>query len=447
MTPLLVLKRKAKVKMTIRHRIIISVIAVLANLVFVSCDSNVESTRSFEPDIAENQQVEVLETTVDSEITTEPMPTIIATPQIPDTPDVTDKQVDEETYEPMEVHFIDVGEADSTLIICGEEAMLIDTGNPDMGTAVRLYLKKQNVTRLKYLLLTHSDKDHIGGAASVVSNVPIDNLFMCRYEKDNEVYLNLINEINYKNMTWSTPDVGTELALGDANITVIAPNRDYDNPNDSSIGVIIRHGEDSFIFTGDAETPAEEDILNNGLDLSADVYHVGHHGSRTASSDAFLDKINPEYAIISCETDNKYGHPHFEVMEKLQNRGVKLYRIDKQGTIIAYSDGKNITFNMDPSDDWEPGTVIESDDSASTQVKEALAEASQAPVEETDVRAIPKEEEKTEITYVLNTNTKKFHIPTCDSVNDMKEKNKMEVTLSREEIIEQGYKPCGKCKP
>lgn len=417
------------------------------SFIIASCDSNDASTRSFNPETVENQQTDLSDTSVEPEITTEPTPTVTEVPQISDIPDDTDQQLEEVAYEPMEVHFIDVGEADSTLIICGEDAMLIDAGTPDMGTAVRLYMKKQNVSRLKYLLLTHSDKDHIGGAASVISNVPIDNLFMCRYEKDNEVYLNLINEISYKNMTWTTPDVGTELTLGDANITVIAPNREYDNPNDSSIGVIIRHGEDSFIFTGDAETPAEEDIVNNGLDLSADVYKAGHHGSRTASSDAFLDKINPEYAIISCETDNKYGHPHFEVLEKFKNRGIKLYRTDKQGTIIAYSDGKDITFNIDPSEDWEPGTIVESDESASTQVKEAFAEASLAPPEETGTRAIPEVEEKPEITYVLNTNTKRFHYPSCDSVNDMKEKNKQEVTLSRDELIEQGYKPCGRCKP
>ena len=420
---------------------------LLMSFIIASCDSNDASTRSFNPETVENQQPDLSDTSVEPEITTEPTPTVTEAPQISDIPEDTDQQLEEVAYEPMEVHFIDVGEADSTLIICGEEAMLIDAGTPDMGTAVRLYMKKQNVSRLKYLLLTHSDKDHIGGAASVISNVPIDNLFMCRYEKDNEVYLNLINEINYKNMTWTTPDVGTELTLGDANITVIAPNREYDNPNDSSIGVIIRHGEDSFIFTGDAETPAEEDIVNNGLDLSADVYKAGHHGSRTASSDAFLDKINPEYAIISCETDNKYGHPHFEVLEKFKNRGIKLYRTDKQGTIIAYSDGKDITFNIDPSEDWEPGTIVESDESASTQVKEAFAEASLAPPEETGTRAIPEVEEKPEITYVLNTNTKRFHYPSCDSVNDMKEKNKQEVTLSRDELIEQGYKPCGRCKP
>ena len=420
---------------------------LLMSFIIASCDSNDASTRSFNPETVENQQTDLSETSVEPEITTEPTPTVTEAPQISDIPADTDQQLEEVAYEPMEVHFIDVGEADSTLIICGEEAMLIDAGTPDMGTAVRLYMKKQNVSRLKYLLLTHSDKDHIGGAASVISNVPIDNLFMCKYEKDNEVYLNLINEINYMNMTWTTPDVGTELTLGDANITVIAPNREYDNPNDSSIGVIIRHGEDSFIFTGDAETPAEEDIVNNGLDLSADVYKVGHHGSRTASSDAFLDKINPEYAIISCETDNKYGHPHFEVLEKFKNRGIKLYRTDKQGTIIAYSDGKDITFNIDPSEDWEPGTIVESDESASTQVKEAFAEASLAPPEETGTRAIHEVEEKQEITYVLNTNTKRFHYPSCDSVNDMKEKNKQEVTLSRDELIEQGYKPCGRCKP
>ena len=123
-------------------------------------------------------------------------------PTVTEAVEVIEEPIEEKTVEylPMEVHYIDVGEADSALVICGDEAMLIDAGNPDQGSEIRLYLKQQGVEKLKYLLLTHSDRDHIGGAASIVSNMDIDNLFMCRYEKDNDVYLNLINEIDYKSM-------------------------------------------------------------------------------------------------------------------------------------------------------------------------------------------------------------------------------------------------------
>lgn len=342
-------------------------------------------------------------------------------------------------YHQMEVHFIDVGEADSALIICGDEAMLVDTGTPDKGTAIRLYMKQHNVSKLKYLLLTHSDKDHIGGAASVISNVDIDNLFMCRYEKDNDVYMSMINEIDYKSMSWTTPEVGSEYELGDAVITIIAPNSEYDNPNDSSIAFVIRHGDNSFIFTGDAEETAEADIVNNGLDISADVYYVGHHGSYTSSTQAFLDKVNPKYAVISCAKDNEYGHPHIETMEKLNALGVSLFRTDDQGIIIAYSNGNEISFNVLPSDNWTNGNAPNAE-SASTQVKNAIAEASAAAEnEQTEVSE--------EITYVLNKNSMKFHKIGCDSVKDMAKKNREDVTLGRDEIIELGFTPCKRCNP
>lgn len=351
-----------------------------------------------------------------------------------------EETTEQPTMLPMEVHYIDVGEADSALIKCGDEAMLVDTGNPDQGSTIRLYLKQNNVEKLKYLLLTHSDRDHIGGAASVISNVDIDNLFMCSYEKDNEIYENMMNEIDYKSMKWSTPAVGSTYELGDAVITIIAPNAVYDNPNDSSIAFVIRHGEDSFIFTGDAEVAAEYDIVNNGLDIEADVYYVGHHGSHTSSTQEFLDKVSPTYAVISCAKENEYGHPHIETMEKLKAMDVKLFRTDDQGTIICYSDGSNITFNTEPSDNWANG-MAEVNESASTQVKQAMAEAKQN--SEVDAG----QESSEEITYVLNINSMKFHYPDCDSVNDMKEKNRQDVTLSREEIVELGYKPCQRCKP
>lgn len=377
---------------------------------------------------------------------------------------------------PLEVHFIDVGEADSALIICGDEAMLVDTGNPDQGTAIRLYMKKQKVDRLKYLLLTHSDRDHIGGAASVISNVGIDNLFMCRYEKDNEVYTNMINEIKYKNMSWSTPEVGSQYTLGDATITIIAPNKEYDNPNDSSIAFVIRHGTNSFIFTGDAEAPAESDIVNNGLDIAADVYYVGHHGSSTSSTQEFLNKVNPKYVVISCAKDNEYGHPHIETMDRLKAMGVALYRTDDQGTIICYSDGKELSFNTEPSTNWANGNS-ETNESASTQVKNGNAEESAdiengkneevttqidngnaKTVEDNKTEEVTtqidngnaetvEDSKSTEITYVLNTNTKKFHRVGCDSVNDMKAKNRQDVSITRDEVVGLGYVPCKRCKP
>lgn len=419
------------------RKIIFIFTACIALLGLVACVNAVESSDTLDESIViENDDIS-------EEIDTKDTSKIDGSLEIVPSKEVEEDETAEVQHKEilnMEVHYIDVGEADSALIICDDEAMLVDAGNPDQGTAIRLYLKQHNVEKLKYLLLTHSDRDHIGGAASVVSNVDIENLFMCRYEKDNDVYMNLINEIDYKNMTWSTPEVGSEYPLGDATITIIAPNRDYDNPNDSSIAFVIRHGENSFIFTGDAEAAAESDIVNNGLDISADVYYVGHHGSYTSSTQEFLDKVSPGYAVISCAKDNEYGHPHIETMVKLKAMGVELYRTDEQGDIICYSDGDNIEFNVEPSDNWSNGNS-EINESASTQVKQAMTEVTPVVEEEQEASV----EASREITYVLNTNSKKFHRTTCDSVNDMAQKNRRDVTLTREEIIEMGYIPCKRC--
>ncbi len=427
-----------------------AVIALMISLIMVGCS---ESTASSDVDVQ----------------LPSPEPMHVVTPYAEEDSDTISSENNDESLVKnnlsMEVHFIDVGEGDSTLIKCGEETMLIDAGDASMGTTVRLYLKKQGVDHLKYLLLTHSDRDHIGGAASVISNIDIDEIFMCRYEKDNDVYLNLLNEIDYKSMTWRTPDVGEILTLGDSEITVVAPNREYDNPNDSSIAVIIRHGDNSFLFTGDAETSAEEDILANGLDISADIYKVGHHGSRTATSQAFLNAVNPSYAIISCSAGNDYGHPHIETLEKLKNKGTLLYRTDMQGTIVALSDGKEITFDKQPTDDWSEGSANDAE-SASIQVKQmalATPEVEESSSEEESIReneglAAEVTEPNDgvtdrslpityEVTYVANTNTKKFHRPNCDGVTDIKQKNRWDTTLTRDELIEQGYEPCQRCNP
>lgn len=345
----------------------------------------------------------------------------------------------------MEVHYIDVGQGDATLIKCGNEAMLIDAGDGDHGSSVRLYMKKQGISELKYLLLTHSDADHIGGAASVITNVPIDTVFMCRYEKDNHTYDNLLNALFYKNLSWSTPDVGDIYTLGDAKFTVIAPNGIYSDPNNSSIAIILHHGNNGFLFTGDAEIEAENDIVKNGIDIDCDVYQAGHHGSYTASSKVLLDAAKPKYTVISCAIDNSYGHPHEDSLSRIKESGSELFRIDKQGSIIATSDGKSISFDVKPINDWTCGSA-EKKKSASTQYKEQLASEADISIQSSQEEIVAPEP-VLGTTYVCNRNTFKFHYPDCSSVGDMSPKNRWDVTLTREEVIAQGFVPCKRCNP
>lgn len=355
----------------------------------------------------------------------------------------------------MEVHFIDVGQGDATLIKCGEHSMLIDTADDSKGTAIQNYLQKQNVEKLDYLVLTHPDADHIGGAPVVITKFNIDKVFVSNFEKDNKTYQKLIQALDNKRLKYETPEVGSQYALGTAVITILAPNKKYDNPNDASIALIVQNGNNKFLFTGDAGEDAENDILSNDFDISADVYQVGHHGSKSSSSRDFIKAVNPTYAVISCAENNSYGHPHAETLNTLRVYGIKVYRTDEEGTIVATSDGKNITFNVPASETWKAGEPTGSSSSQSqtqTQVKAPTVQQSQSQTqtqneETTPVIEEPKQEVSaptTEITYVLNTKTKKFHKPSCGSLPTT---NRKDTSESRDSVIASGYVPCKKCNP
>lgn len=361
-----------------------------------------------------------------------------------------------EAFSDMEVHFIDVGQGDATLVKADGRYMLIDAGDNSQGTAVQNYLKKQGVEKLDYLVLTHTDADHIGGADVVITKFDVETLFIGDFEKDNKTYEELINAIEYKGLKYSTPAVGNEYELGNASFTIVAPNTTYDDPNNSSIALLLKNGEDSFLFTGDCEEEAEMDILANGLDIDCDVYKVGHHGSKTASSKEFLKAITPTYGVISCAEGNSYGHPHAEVLNNLRSMNVKVFRTDEQGSIIAYSNGTEITWNCAPSETWQVG---ESKENAAQKgetyvieepvVEEVVAEEAvveEAVVEETVIEE-PVIETPTPQTYMVigNKNTKAFHRETCSRLP--KEKNRVYFN-SREEALAAGYdNPCDYCNP
>ena len=256
----------------------------------------------------------------------------------------------------LEVHYLDVGQGDATLIVCGDGAMLIDAGNNSWGDDVRDYLEYQGVEDLDYVIGTHPDADHIGGLDVVMEAFDCGTVIMPDYEKETKTYEEVIDVMNQKGLELTLPQVGTVYELGEAAFTIVAPQGDYgDNANDYSVGILLEHGENRFLFTGDAEEDSEADMLNSGMDLSADVFKAAHHGSRTANTEAFLERVDPGYVVISCGEGNSYGHPHAEVLNRLREMGIKVFRTDEEGTITATSDGSSITFNVPPSESWKAG--------------------------------------------------------------------------------------------
>lgn len=332
--------------------------------------------------------------------------------------------------EALEVHFFDVGQGDCTIITQGSHAMMIDAGDNDKGTAVQAYLNYLGISSLEYFIMTHPDADHIGGADVVLYKFDCGTILMPDKEVDTRTYDDVIQAMKSKNYTAIHPQTGDTYVFGDASFTVLAPVRQYSDNNNNSIVIRMTHGENTFLFTGDAEEEAEMDILAEGLDVSADVLKAGHHGSSTSTSDDFLEAVSPEYAVISCGEDNKYGHPHAETMNKFRQTGVTVYRTDEQGTVIASSDGSTITWNESPSDSWLTGepTGTSSGNSAEAPASSGTAET-------------PK------TIYILNTNTMKFHLPDCSSAEDIADGNREESSSSRDELIDKGYEPCGRCKP
>lgn len=338
----------------------------------------------------------------------------------------------------LQIHYIDVGQGDCTLIICDSEAMLIDAGDNNQGTKVQNYLQKQGIKSLKYVICTHPDSDHIGGMDVILYKFDCETIFMTDEEKDSNTYRDVIDTMKNKGYKKTFPVVGECYSLGDAEFTILAPSQLSNDSNNNSIAIILTHGNNKFLFTGDAESEEEGDILKSGISIDADVYKVGHHGSSSSSSIDLLEAASPTYAVISCAEENSYGHPHAGILNNLRSMGVQVFRTDEQGSIIATSNGLKITWNCSPSDTWQAGE-------GTLSYKDVDNEEVQS-TEEPTITIEPTKAPKS-VTYICNTNTKKFHYPSCSSVKQMSEKNKKAVTTTREELIKKGYDPCKRCNP
>lgn len=270
--------------------------------------------------------------------------------------------------EALEVHFINVGQGDCTLIKCGTHAMLIDAGPDSKGTAIQLYLNKQNITKLDYILLTHYDEDHAGGADVILTKFNCDKVILPSYAQDNKTYRDVMDAMAYRNYTAIEVRTGDTYMIGGASFKVLSVGNNGDSNNNQSICIRVDYGNDSFLFTGDADESVEAKLINMGQYIDADVFQVGHHGSKDSNSASFISKVNPKYAVISCGADNSYGHPAAETLNNLRTNNVEVFRTDEQGSIIASTKGEGITWNTQPSSTWKAGEIKTETSNSSTDV-------------------------------------------------------------------------------
>lgn len=248
----------------------------------------------------------------------------------------------------LDVYFLDVGQADSILLSNNGHYMLIDAGNNEDGPKLVNYFKSLGITKFDYVISTHAHEDHIGGMDDIIKNFDIGTFYMPDLITTTKTFEDVLDALSEKQIAFETPTIDQEFSFSDTKITTLYVNNEAKNLNDSSIVLRLKHGTNTFLFTGDASTKVEKQLLNKNI--ASDVLKVGHHGSRYSTSKEFLNKVNPQYAIISVGINNTYKHPHDETLKKLNDKKIIIYRTDQEGTIVAESNGDIIQFKTIKTD-------------------------------------------------------------------------------------------------
>ena len=309
----------------------------------------------------------------------------------------------------LTVQYIDVGQADCALLECDGQFMLVDGGNRDDSQLLVSFLEQQGVKELAAVVCSHAHEDHVGGLPAVLAVYPTKAVYAPTKTYSSSIFDKFVYYTDQQGLDITIPSPGDQFALGQAVVTVLGPVKSYADTNDTSIVLRVTYGETNFLFTGDMETEAENDMLDHWegkVDWKTDVLKVGHHCSNTSTGYRFLNEVNPAYGVISVGKGNDYGHPHKEPMSRLRQAGVTILRTDELGTIQAVSDGKEVTFT------WQKQSAVPENVEAAPQV------------------------------FIGNKNSKVFHAQDCKNLPS--EKNAVRFSAYRE-AIDAGFTPCGSC--
>lgn len=309
------------------------------------------------------------------------------------------------------IHFIDVGQGDSTLIMLpNNEIALIDAGTKAKRKELIKYLKNQDIKKIDYLIGTHPHEDHIGGLPEVIRNFEIGKVYLPNRTNNTAIFEELLNEIKDNNLKIVEGKTGVNIIKDrDLQFYMVAPSKEYDNINNNSIVTKVVYKDFATIITGDCEKESEGDMVKEGYNLQANILKVSHHGSTTSSTVDFLDRINPDYAVISLGKDNTYGHPHKEIITTLENRNITILRTDELGNIVFQTDGKKI--NLINNVDLDKSNNNKSDNNK-------------------------------EDSYIGNINSKTLHTNSCNSLPN---KDNQITFKTKEDALKEGYKPHSVC--
>ncbi len=372
----------------------------------------------------------------------------------------------------LTVTWLDVGQGDAAVIQCGGQSMLIDGGKPEKSSYIYAWLQQHGLSYLDVIVATHVDADHIGGLSGALNYASVGTAYCPETTGTTETFQSFVKYLAQRGKQITVPTAGETFALGGAQIQILGPLHRAEDSNDNSIVLKVSFGATSFLFTGDAERAEEQDLLNAGVNLQSTVLKVGHHGSDTSTSYPFLRAVAPQYAVISVGAGNSYGHPTEAVLSRLRDAGVTTFRTDMQGEITAVSDGQTINFSTAKNATAETlanagagqnagqaGGGNSATQTAGSGQNTAGAATAGAGAGAEGAAAIASANADggnaggtagagtTAGSYVLNTNSHKFHLPSCSSVDTISPKNRKDVNESREQIIREGYAPCKRCNP
>ena len=346
--------------------------------------------------------------------------------------------VNAETNGEIAVHFLDVGQGNAILVQSGGQNLLYDGGDQNHADEVVSYLQQQNVQTIDYMISSHYDEDHLGGLIPCLNTFEVSNVLGPDYVHTSNLFNTFMNTATANAIIVQYPSVGDTFDFGTGSFTVLAPSGISQNSNDNSLVIKLENGSNSFIFTGDAEETSEQDMISTGMNLDCDVLSIGHHGSASSTTWDFLEATSPSYAVISCGVNNQYNHPSAETMGRLSDMEIPVFRTDKQGTIIAVSDGTTINWSQNPCNDYSSGasSANSSDDLSSdgTSYHEETTVSEQNSVQEDSSAATGA------MVWIPATGEKYHSIPNCGRMNP---DTARQVTQSEAEAM--GYGPCSKC--
>lgn len=357
----------------------------------------------------------------------------------------------------LTVTWLDVGQGDAAVIQCGGQSMLIDGGKPEKSSYIYAWLQQHGLSYLDVIVATHVDADHIGGLSGALNYASVGTAYCPETTGTTETFQSFVKYLAQRGKQITVPIAGETFALGGAQVQILGPLHSAEDSNDNSIVLKVSFGATSFLFTGDAERAEEQDLLNAGVNLQSTVLKVGHHGSDTSTSYSFLRAVAPQYAVISVGAGNSYGHPTEVVLSRLRDAGVTTFRTDMQGEITAVSDGQTINFSTAKNAAAETlanagagqnaGQTGGASSAAQNAGSGALTAVAIASANADGGNADGAAGAGTTSSYVLNTNSHKFHRPGCSSVDTISPKNRKDVNESREQIVREGYAPCKRCNP